>query len=71
VLDRVPLERISVEAREVHFARTVATLLAALLYLVGWMAAKAFTALWFAVAWSATAVKVGWVEARKPATGGG
>ncbi|HEU4542211.1 MAG TPA: hypothetical protein VFR23_13870 [Jiangellaceae bacterium] len=70
LLDRVPLERITTEAREVHVGRTLATLIAGLLYLVGWVAARVFAVVWFGVAWSATAVKVGWEEARKPAGGG-
>jgi hypothetical protein len=64
VLDRVPVDRITVEARDIQVGRTVVTLLAALLYVIGWVAAKLFTAVWFAVAWSAVAVKVGWKEGR-------
>jgi hypothetical protein len=69
-LDRVPLERISAEAREVRFGRTLLLLLAGLLYGVGWVAAKAFILLWRAVAWMGVAIKVGWTEARKPPVGG-
>jgi hypothetical protein len=69
-LDRVPLERISAEAREVRFGRTVLLLLAGLLYGVGWLAAKVFVLLWRAVAWVGVAIKLGWTEARKPSVGG-
>ena len=69
-LDRVSLERISAEAREVHFGRTLLLLLAGLLYGVGWVAAKVFILLWRAVAWMGVAIKVGWTEARKPQVGG-
>lgn len=69
-LDRVPLERISAEAREVQFGRTVLLALAGLLYGASWLAAKAFTLLWRAVAWMGVAIKVGWTEARKPSVGG-
>lgn len=62
VLDRVPVQRISTEARQVRFGRTVLTVIAALFYVVGWLVAKA----WLAVAWCATAVRVGWQEARLP-----
>lgn len=62
VLDRVPVQRISTEAREVHFGRTALTVIAALFYVIGWLVAK----LWLAVAWCGTAVKVGWQEARRP-----
>lgn len=66
VLDRVPVQRISDEARQVHFGRTVLTLIAALFYGLGWLVAK----VWLAVAWCATAVKVGWQEARTPRPSG-
>ena len=69
-LDRVPLDRISAEARDVQFGRTVLLALAGLLYGVGWLAAKTFTLLWRAVAWMGVAIKVGWTEARKPTVGG-
>jgi hypothetical protein len=64
VLDRVPLETINTRAREVHFGRTLLTIIAAVLYAVGWLAAKTLGGLWLALAWSAVAVKVGWTEAR-------
>lgn len=68
VLDRVPLDRISTEAREVHFGRLVLTILAGILFGIGWLAAKAVALVWRAIAWAAVAVKIGWTEAR--ATGG-
>lgn len=58
--ERVPVDRISAEAREVRFARTVLVLIAAFFFGVGWLAGKT----WLAVAWAATAVKLGWQEAR-------
>ena len=64
VLVRVPVEQINREAREIHFWRAVATLLAGLLFAVGWLTAKAFAVLWLALVWSATAVKVGWQAGR-------
>jgi len=63
--DEVMTDRITVEARQVHFWRTVATVLAGLLFGVGWLTAKTFGLLWFAAAWSFTAVRVGWREGRK------
>lgn len=68
VLDRVPLDRISADAREVQFGRTLLTILAGIFYGIGWLAAKAVGLLWRAMAWVGVAVKVGWMEAR--ATGG-
>lgn len=70
VLGRIPVERITREARETHFWRTVLTLVAAVLYGIGWSVAKVFTVAWLVLAWTATAVKVGWSEgrARTPAS---
>jgi hypothetical protein len=66
VLDHIPVDRITAEARQVHIGRTVLLVIAAVLYAVGWVAGKTLTALWLALAWSGTAVKVGWMEARNP-----
>lgn len=65
----VPVERITAEARQIRFGRTVLTVLAALLFSMGWCVAKLFSGLWLVLAWTATAVKVGWVEARKGSGG--
>lgn len=70
VLGRVPTDRITREAREVRFWRTVLSLLAGVLFGVGWLTAKAFGVLWLSLAWTVTAVKVGWREGRKPARTG-
>jgi hypothetical protein len=64
ILDRVPVDKITAEAREVHFGRAVLTVVAALLYGIGWVTAKVVGGVWFALAWAWTAVKVGWTEAR-------
>lgn len=66
VLQRVPVDRITTEAREVRPGRTLLLALAGVLYGIGWLTAKAFGVLWFAAVWMGTAVKVGWVDARKP-----
>lgn len=66
VLDRVPVDRISAEAKDIHFWRTVLTGIAGLLYGLGWITAKTFTVLWLAMVWVGAAVKVGWQDARKP-----
>ena len=60
VLDRVPVDRIEAEAREIEFGRTVLTLFAGVFFVVGWSVGK----LWRGVAWAAAAVKVGWQEGR-------
>jgi hypothetical protein len=66
VLQRVPVDRIEAEARQIQFVRTLLTLFAGFFFLVGWVVGKA----WGAVAWSCAAIKVGWQEARKPPGGG-
>ena len=65
VLERVPVDRITAEAKDVQFWRTVLTALAGLLYGFGWITAKAFTVLWRAIVFIGVAVKVGWQDARK------
>ncbi len=71
LLSRVPVEQINRKARDIHFWRTVLTLLAGLLFGFGWVVARMFGVLWLAAAWIAVAVKVGWDEGRKrrPARG--
>lgn len=64
MLDRVPVQRITTEAREVHFRRTALTLLAGLFWSLGWSVGKAFTAVWLALAFVAVAVRIGWSDAR-------
>ena len=63
VFSRVPVDRIGVEARDVHIGRVLLTILAALFFAIGWVVAKVFLAL----AWCGVAVKVGWQEARRDA----
>jgi hypothetical protein len=71
VLERFDVDRVTAEARDVEFGRAILTAIAAVLFAVGWLAAKvvgllalAFGAVWLAAAWSATAVRLGWTEAR-------
>lgn len=65
--EQIPLDRITEEARRVRFWRTVLTVLAGLLFGVGWLVAKGFGVAWLAACWSAAAVRVGWQEARRGA----
>lgn len=69
VLDRVPVDDITTQAREVRFGLTVLTLLAAMFYGLGWVLGKA----WLGVAWAGVAVRTGWRESRvpRPDLGGG
>lgn len=65
VLGRVPVDEISVQARQMRPGRALLTVLAALLFAVGFVAAKIVTGVWLTLTWSAAAVKVGWQEGRK------
>ena len=65
-LDRIPADRITAQAREIHFWRTVLTLVAGLLFGTGWLLAKAFTAGWFVLVWGFCAAREGWKSARPP-----
>lgn len=65
-LTRVPVTRINERARQIHFWRTVLTLIAGLLFGLGWTVAKGFGGLWLVLTWTATAVAVGWQDARRP-----
>lgn len=64
---RVPVDRITAEARQANFGRAVLTVIAAVLFSVGWVAARAVGVVWVAAAWCAVAVRVGWNAARAPA----
>lgn len=70
LLERVPVDRITREARDAHPGVVVLTVIAAVLYGVGWLVAKAFGVVWLAAAWCGVAVKVGWQEARASRGGG-
>lgn len=61
---QVPVDRITAQARELRFWRTLLTVLAAALYGIGWVTYKSFAAAWFVLAWCAAAVKVGWADAK-------
>lgn len=61
VLDRVPVDDITEQAQQVHFGRVLLTVFAAVFFAIGWLAGAAF----MAIAWCGTAVKVGWLEARR------
>lgn len=66
LLERVPVDEITAQAREIRFGYTILTFLAAIFYALGWITAKVFTALWLALTWSWTAIRIGWQEARMP-----
>ena len=64
---QLPLDEITAQAREVHFGRAILTVIAAVFFAVGWVAARGF----FAVAWCGMAVKLGWQAGRRPGVTGG
>lgn len=66
LLERVPIDQINTEARDIEFGRTALKVIAAVLYGIGWVAAKTVGYIWLGLCWAGVAVKVGWVEARKP-----
>ena len=69
VLDRVPLDEITAQARQVRFGRSVLTLAAAVLFGIGWTVAKVLAVAFLAAAWSWTALRVGWESAHGPSRG--
>lgn len=66
VLDRVPVDDITAQAREVHPGRTVLTVIAAALFGLGWVTARLFAAVWLAFTWSWVAVREGWRASHGP-----
>jgi len=61
VLDRVPLERIGEQARDVHLGATLLRLVTGLFLLIGWVIWGVF----FALRWGYAAVKIGFQDAEK------
>jgi hypothetical protein len=64
VVDRIPTQRIRAQATQVNLGRLLLTVIAGLLFAVGWAAGRTVTGVVLAVLWSAAAVKVGYREAR-------
>ena len=68
--------RITAQARGVEIGRVALavcrlalTVFAAVLYALGYGTAKLFALVWFALAWSGTAIQVGWQDARSGSSG--
>ena len=62
--ERVPLDRIERRARHARPGRAVLTVIAAVLFGLGWLAFKACAVAWLALAWCGSAVIEGWQQAR-------
>lgn len=60
IAERIPVDEISDRAREIHFAKTMLTIVAALFYVIGWIVGK----VWLGFVWCLVAVKVGFMEAK-------
>lgn len=61
---RVPVDEITAQAREVRPGRVVAGLIGGLLFVIGWVLAKSWRVAFFAGAWCAVAVRTGWRQAQ-------
>ncbi len=64
-LDRLTVDDITRQAREILPGRMLLTWIAAVLFAVGWILRKTVTVLWLAAAWTFVAVREGWREAGK------
>ena len=64
VLERVDLDAVNRQAREVRFWHTVGTVLVTILFGMGWLTARIFSLTWFAVAWMGVAFREGWRAGR-------
>jgi hypothetical protein len=62
VFDQALPARVTAATPDVHIGRLLATVLAAVFYALGWVAAKTVRVVVFAVSWSFTAVRLGWRE---------
>ncbi len=67
VTQHLDVASISEQARQVRFWHTVGSVVATVLFVIGWSAFKLFSIAWFCCAWSAVAVREGWREAKNPA----
>ena len=67
LLERIPVEEISAQARQARPARAVLTVIAAVFFGLGWLAGRSV----LAVSWAAVAVREGWREGRQGAVSRG
>ena len=67
LVGRVPVERISEQARQAHPGRVAAGVVAWLLLGAGFVAARVCAGAWLGVAWAGCAVAEGWREGRSAA----
>jgi hypothetical protein len=60
ILDRVDVDSVSREAREVSFTHVVLTIFTAVFFFMGWTVAKT----WLSFSWAGVAIRAGWREGR-------
>lgn len=60
MLQQATLDQIREQARTLTPLRTLLTLLASVLFGVGWVAAKTLGTVWLGLTWAYAAVVVGW-----------
>jgi uncharacterized membrane protein YedE/YeeE len=64
VTERIPLDRIDGRARHARPGRVLLTVVAAVLFGLGWLTYKTCALAWLAVAWCGSAVIEGWQTAK-------
>ena len=66
VLDRVPVDEINAQAQQVKPGRAALTVIAAVLFGLGWIVARVFAVLWLGAMWCGVAVREGWRASHGP-----
>lgn len=64
LLERVPVDEINETASRITPGRSAAAIIGGLLFMLGWLVAKAVGGLWFIAKWCFAAALVGWKSAR-------
>lgn len=59
------LDLIQAQARTIKPLRTLLTIVAAVFYALGWVAAWTLGLIWVGITWAVAALVVGWKSARK------
>lgn len=65
MLQQATLDQIREQARTLTPLRTLLTLIASVLYGIGWAAARTLGVIWTGLTWAAASAKVGWGDGRK------
>ena len=62
----MPVDEITEQAKTVKPGRAVLTVVAAVLFGIGWIVARIFAVLWLAFMWSSVAIREGWRASHGP-----